>query len=207
MLTSLLKNKKFNISFSGGCDSIYAAHILRKYNPTLYHFNHKLTSEDDGIAERAKQTAQELGLTFVQQDCSTRFVKGSKEDYCRKQRYEWLATIGGTIITAHHLKDATESYIFNCLRGYPEYIPIPISSTFGATTIVRPFIITPKKVINDYVGRNNLTHLIAHDYLNDDPKIMRIWIRNELLPTIKSRTNIEKVVKKKYLKKILDENL
>lgn len=205
MLTNLLRGKKFNVGFSGGCDSIYAAHILRKYNPTLYHFNHKLTSEDDTIAERAELAAQQLGLPFVRQDCSTRFVKGSREDYCRKQRYEWFSAIGGTILVAHHLGDATEGYLFNCLRGCPEYLPIPISSTFGATTIVRPFIITPKEVINLYIERNNLTHLIAHDYLNDDPKIMRIWIRNELLPEIKNRTNVEKVVQKKYLKKILDD--
>lgn len=204
MLTNLIKGKKFGLAFSGGSDSIYAAHILRKHNPTLYHFNHKLESGDDAIADNAEVAAHELGLPFVKQNCQVVFTKGSKEDFCRKQRYEWLATIGGTMITAHHLKDATESYIFNCLRGCPEYIPIPISSTFGSTTIVRPFIITPKKVINDYVEHNNLTHLIAHDYLNDDPKIMRVWIRNTLLPEIKGRTNIEKVVKKKYLKKLVD---
>ena len=161
MLTNLLRGKKFNVGFSGGCDSIYAAHILRKYSPTLYHFNHKLTSEDDIIAEKAQCAAQELGLTFVQQNCLTAFVKGSKEDYCRKQRYEWFSTIGGTIITAHHLGDACESYIMRCLQGNPEYLPIPISSTFGATIVVRPFINTPKEVINAYVERNGLTHLIA----------------------------------------------
>lgn len=206
MLINLLhKDRPVQIAFSAGIDSIYAAHVLRKYKPTLYHFNHRLTNDDDEIAERAESTAKALGLNFVRKDCDVAFSKGSKEDWCRKQRYNWLGTIGGQMIVAHHLSDATEGYLFNCLRGCPEYLPIPISSQFGVTTIIRPFIITPKKAINDYVERNNLAHLIAHDYLNDDPKVMRVWIRNNLLPEIKSRTNVEKVVKKKYLKKLFDK--
>lgn len=200
------KSQPIGVAFSGGEDSLYAAHILQKYKyrVTLYHFNHKLENGDDAIANNAEKAAKELGLTFISQNCKAAFTKGSKEDFCRKQRYKWLATIGGLMITAHHLGDATEGYLFNCLRGCPEYLPIPISSTFGATTIVRPFIVTPKDIINHYIQKNDLAHLIVHDYLNDDSKIMRIWIRKSLIPEIKGRTNIEKVVKKKYLKKLVD---
>jgi len=197
-------NQPFGICFSGGSDSIAVAHYLKHKNPTLYHFNHKYLKEDDEIENRAKEAARDLGLRFVSSQSLNKYIKGSVEDYCRGERYKWFSTIGGNLITCHQLSDSCESYIFNCLRGCPEYIPIPISSTFGVTTIVRPFIITPKKVIDEYIHHNNLTHLIAHDYLNDDIKIMRVWIRKKLLPEIKDRTNIEKVVKKKYLKKLLD---
>jgi hypothetical protein len=56
--------------------------------------------------------------------------------------------------------------------------------------------------INNFLKRNDLTKFIAEDPLNLDLTRRRNWIRMVLLPMIKEKTNVEKVVKKKYLEKL-----
>lgn len=203
MLNHLIKGKtKLNIGFSGGSDSIFAAHLLSKrHKVTLYHYNHRLLDSDNEICEQAVDAAFQLGLPIVVGTNKDEvYTKGSKEDWCRKLRYSWFSNLGGTLVTAHHLSDSAEGYIWNCLRGHPDYLPIPVSSIFGETLVVRPFLLTPKKVINDYLTKFSLNHLIVEDELNLSQKQTRNWLRLSLLPQIKERTNVEKVVKKRYLK-------
>lgn len=202
MLKNLLKDKNYGIAFSGGSDSLFAAHLCRYRNPILYHFNHKLSEDDDVIATQAETAAKLLGLQFVCKASKERYNKGmgSVEGWCRKRRYEWLGGIGGTIVTAHHLSDATESYLLNCFSGHPEYLPIPISSQFGISTIVRPFILWKKEDINNYLFRKGLEPLIVKDWLNEDLSKRRNWLRKVILPQIKEKTNVETVVRKLYIK-------
>lgn len=202
MLTHLIKGRQYAISFSGGSDSLFAAHKCRHYNPTLYHFNHRLNERDDEIEEGARLAAQLLGLNIVVGYAQSEYQSGSVEDYCRKERYRWLSTVGGTMVVAHNLRDAVEGYLLNCLKGCPEYLPIPISTQFGETSIVRPFILTPKGEIDSYLYRNGLESLVVDDWLNLDLARQRVWIRLSLLPQIAERTNLEKVVRKQYLKRL-----
>lgn len=202
MINSLIKGKtKLNIGFSGGEDSIFAAHLLSKrHKVTLFHYNHRLLDSDNEICERAVDSAFQLGLPIVVgTNKDETYKKGSKEDFCRQLRYRWFSNLGGTLVTGHHLGDSTEGYFLNCLRGHPEYLPIPISSVFGETLVVRPFLLTPKKVIRDYLSKFTLNHLVVEDPLNQSVAQTRNWLRLSILPQIKERTNVEKVVKKRYL--------
>jgi tRNA(Ile)-lysidine synthase TilS/MesJ len=70
------------------------------------------------------------------------------------------------------------------------------------TKVIRPFILNSKDEINNFLKRNDLTKFIAEDPLNLDLTRRRNWIRMVLLPQIKEKTNVEKVVKKKYLEKL-----
>lgn len=200
VIMPLIKERPLGIAFSGGADSIVAAHTLRKYKPILYHFNHKLIIEDDVIEASARQAALRLNLPFVSQRSTETYQTGSTEAYCREQRYKWFKTLGGTLVTAHNLSEATESYLMNCLSGNPEYTPIPIENTFGSTRIVRPLILNTKVEILHYIDRYKLNSLVVSDPLNNDLSRRRNWLRHEILPQIKQRTNVEKVVKKRYLK-------
>ena len=90
----------------------------------------------------------------------------------------------------------------NCFAGHPEYLPIPLETVFGKTKVIRPFILNSKEEINFFIKKHNLTQFVAEDPLNFDLTRRRNWIRMSLLPEIKLRTNVEKVVKKRYLDKI-----
>ena len=203
MLHHLVKNKdKLSIAFSGGSDSIFAAHLLSKrHKVTLFHYNHRLIESDNEICERAVDSAYQLGLPIiVGTNREEQYTKGSKEDWCRQLRYRWFSNLGGTLVTAHHLGDSAENYLANCLKGCPEYLPIPVSTLFGETLVVRPFLLTPKNVIKSYLDKFALNHLVVEDPLNTNLAQSRNWLRHSILPQIRERTNVEKVVKKRYLK-------
>jgi tRNA(Ile)-lysidine synthetase-like protein len=192
------------VACSGGADSLALAHKLRHKSPTLYHFNHRLLPNggDDYIARDCVRVAKELGLPIVVGESRNVYSKGSVEDYCRKQRYEWFSQLGGTLLMAQHLSDCVENYVQNCLRGCPEYLPIPISTQFGATTILRPLILTPKKEVEKYLDKHDLRGKVVEDKLNHDLSKQRNFIRKNIIPEINKLTNLEKVVLKRYLKKL-----
>lgn len=197
----LIKNKPpLGICFSGGADSLAAAHLFRRFKPTLYHFNHSLIPEDDDIETKAKSAANKLNLPFVSKKGTVKYKSGSVEAWCREQRYNWFRTLGGTLITGHNLSEAVEGYMINCLRGCPEHLPIPTVNQFDNTLVIRPLILTPKVEILDYLHKHNLSNEIVDDPLNLDLTKRRNWIRASLIPEIKKVTNLEKVVKKRYLK-------
>ncbi len=204
MISYLNKNKSENlqIAFSGGADSIAAAFYLRYKKPLLKHFNHKFCKEDDEIEEKCRFFAEKFNFDIEIGYSNAKYSKGSTEDWCRKQRYDWFKDLGGVLITCHNLSEATESYLMNCFNGKNEYLPIPLETTFGKTKVIRPFILNSKDEINNFLKRNDLTKFIAEDPLNLDLTRRRNWIRMVLLPQIKEKTNVEKVVKKKYLEKL-----
>jgi tRNA(Ile)-lysidine synthetase-like protein len=195
-----LLSENCQIAFSGGADSLALAHYLGRYSPTLYHFNHHLLPEDNDIEDRVRMAAKALNLRLEVVEAKESYIKGSTEDFCRRLRYDWFKTIGGTLLTAHNLNDSVESYILNCLKGHPEYLPIPTTSVFGKTKVTRPMILTPKLDVIKYLEKHKIAHLVAEDPLNSDITRMRNWLRLSLLPQIKEKTNLEKVVRKRYLK-------
>jgi tRNA(Ile)-lysidine synthetase-like protein len=204
MISCLSKEKieSPQIAFSGGADSIAVSFYLRGKNPLLKHFNHKFCKEDDEIEEKCRTFAKKFDFNIQVERSKEKYEKGSSEDWCRKQRYDWFKELGGTLITCHNLSEATESYLMNCFAGHPEYLPIPLETVFGKTKVIRPFILNTKEEINFFIKKNNLTQFVAEDPLNFDLTRRRNWVRMSLLPEIKLRTNVEKVVKKRYLDKI-----
>lgn len=185
------------IACSGGIDSVCIAHFLskNKEKPILLHYNHKLLSEDDSFVYKVEKLANDLNLQLVVGENTEKYISGSVEEYCRLKRYEWLNKFDGYVATAHHLDDVVENYLFNCIRGKQEYLPIPLNTN----NIVRPFLMTTKKNFIDYATKHDLLKYEAVDPLNDDVSKTRNWIRKVLTPEIQSRYNLYKVVRKIYL--------
>jgi tRNA(Ile)-lysidine synthetase-like protein len=190
----------FGIAFSGGIDSLVMAHRLRRFKPVLYHFNHEFIEEDDRIEDQVIEAANFLGLELIIRKSDEKYVKGSCEDFCRKSRYNWFSQVGGKLLTAHTLSDCTESYLMRCLAGHPEYTPIPVKTQFGKTQVVRPMVLVSRSSIEEYAIKNKLEDYVAHDPMNGNLELRRNWVRHKILPEIQSVTNLEKVVRKRYLK-------
>ena len=185
---------------SGGIDSIAFLHFLSHGNhkPCVVHFNHHLLPEDDLFEKKVQKFCEKFNLKFYIQHCEEKYNTGSVEGWCRKVRYEFLYSLSGNVATGHHLGDAVENYLFNCIRGCPEYLPMPVRTK----NIIRPFILTDKASIVSHVEKNNLSEYVEEDPLNNDISKTRNWIRGVIVPEIKKRYNLDTVVRKIYRKKI-----
>lgn len=105
------------------------------------------------------------------------------------------------LVVCHHLADAVESYLMSTLTTHENKRILPLETDRGNYKVIRPFILTKKKQIEDFIIRNDLLKWIVVDPSNLDTSIRRNWIRHVLIPLIKTNyPGIEKVVSKIYIK-------
>jgi len=205
-------NTKFILALSGGTDSIAAAYFLKQkgFPFVAVHVNNKFILQDDEIANKVENFCKSISVPYSILTTKEKYEKGSKEDFCRKVRYDLLRSFAkkynyNYICTAHHLDDCVESYFLNFLKGTPEYIPIQFYCKYPEVSVFRPFLLNKKIDFVDYLEYNDLTKLVMEDELNSDSTLMRNWSRNVVLPTIvKKYKGLHKVVFKK-MKKHLDD--
>lgn len=201
--------KDFTFMVSGGVDSIAAAHWL-KFNYRkkfkIIHFNHKVQAINDLMYEKVWQFVIDHyvdydGGLFIDRNLDAEpAFNDTSEGGLRKWRHYKLEGIGGTFVTAHHLNDAVESYLMNCLHGTPEHQPIPWNTYFlGNFIINHPFLQTPKRDFIAYAEENDLMKYVVEDPTNNDNGPKRNWVRNVIIPSINDRNmGIETVVRKKF---------
>lgn len=205
---------KFAFMVSGGNDSISAAHLLARkgFNFVVLHANQQFIEQDNIAAAKVEAFCKDFNLKFAILDAKQEYKGGSKEDFCRKARFdavrEWASTNNIRYVgTAQHLNDCVESYLMNTLWGKPDYCPIPPTCFYPECFIFRPFLLTTRKELEVYAKRNKIENYIIQDELNKDNSLMRNWARNELIPKIDERyKGLEKVVRK-LMKKFVDERL
>lgn len=198
-----LPEQRFTVLVSGGVDSIVGAHWLKnryRKNFNLLHFNHKVQEANDLMEEKVTQFSKDFSFddfcVITRRDA---YCSDLSENGLRQWRINKLNEEGGNFVTAHHLNDAVENYIDNCLKGCPEYKPISEVTKFDNFTIYHPFIKTRKQDIIKYALDNNLMKYVVEDPTNKEVSFKRNWIRNKLAKEIYDRDiGIEKVVLKKF---------
>lgn len=195
-----------NLAFSGGIDSIAAALFYKNggRNVTLYHFNHGCEYSDT-IEKQCIELANKLELPIiVGKNTNTIKPKQSLEDFWRKSRYKFFYETlndGETIITAHHLNDSVETWVWSSLHGEGKIIQSSQEVVYNDKTItlLRPFLINTKEKMKSYVEPYGISPV--EDNYNNDMSLTRNYIRNIMMPHILVvNPGIEKVIKKKYLK-------
>jgi tRNA(Ile)-lysidine synthase len=205
-------NTKFILALSGGVDSIAACKFLKdkQFPFVAVHVNNKFIPQDDEIATKVENFCKHISVPYSILTTKEKYEKGSKEDFCRKVRYDLLRGFAKKydyhyICTAHHLDDCVESYFMNFLKGTPEYIPIQFYCKYPEVSVFRPFLLNKKVDFLNYLEHHNLTKYAMEDELNSDLSLMRNWSRNVILPMIEKKyKGLHKVVFKK-MKKHLDE--
>jgi tRNA(Ile)-lysidine synthase len=205
-------NQKFILALSGGSDSIAVAHFLKHkgFDFIAVHVNNKFIPQDDEIADRVEWFCDDKHIPYTILTSKEKYTKGSKEDFCRKVRYDMLRSFAKKhnyeyICTAHHLDDCVESYFLNFLKGCPEFIPIQYFCKYPEVSVFRPFLLNKKIDFVEYLKYHDLTESVMEDELNNDLSLMRNWTRNVVLPMIEKRyKGLHKVVFKK-MKKHLDD--
>jgi len=185
--------RKVGVAVSGGVDSMAILHFLsRNHEVTAYCFDHGTEYGKralDFVAEMCARQSITLQRGLLQ---NTKPSDKSQEEHWRDERYAWFKTFDQDIVTAHHLDDCVETWVFNMLNGRDYTIP------YRHANIIRPFRTTTKQQMIDYAARNNVSYV--EDPSNDDTKHMRNHIRHNLLPPmLKVNPGLPKVIKKKLL--------
>jgi tRNA(Ile)-lysidine synthase TilS/MesJ len=193
------KEKHYFLALSMGVDSVAALFWLKSkgYNITPLHFNHNLRAQNaimhDGFLKLCE---------FLKLEGKSEIGVGLKtEADCRNARLKFYSNVsqGETIITAHHLNDWVESYLINCLRGHPNHIPFELESNFDNFKISHPFLLTRKVDFKQFLDRNGWTQFVVEDETNSVIKgSRRNWIRNSIIPQMKSqKLSLEKFAKRR----------
>jgi tRNA(Ile)-lysidine synthase TilS/MesJ len=132
--------RKCVVAFSGGVDSVAITDFLLngKRDVSLAFFHHG-TKTSDGALKFVKSFAldREVLLT-VGHITGSKPPDESQEEYWRNCRYQFLSQFEETVITAHHLDDAVETWLFTSLHGESRLIP------YRRGNVIRPFLVTPK---------------------------------------------------------------
>ena len=115
----------------------------------------------------------------------------SAEAWWREQRYSFFEEATDLpIITAHHLGDAVENWIFTSLNGNPFLIP------HKRGQYLRPFLTTEKSKLESWCNRKEVPYLT--DPSNVDTKHRRNYIRHVMMPHVENiNPGIKKTIKKK----------
>jgi len=193
--------KNITIALSGGPDSMAALSFLnngRRHINALY-FNHGTTHAEEAeefVTEYCKTNFIPLKLGKIQ---NSRPPNKSKEEHWRNERYNFFnAHTSGNfqpLILGHHLDDAVEWWIFSSLHGEGKLIPYENT----ATSIIRPFLLTPKEELLNWLSKKEVPFI--KDPSNESDDYMRNYIRNNI---IKHASHINPGLKKVILKKYIN---
>ena len=191
---NLNNTKNYVIALSGGVDSAVLAKIASENTKKLrsVFVRHNQEHSED-LEKAAKSIAKKLKIKHKVLDSPLEL--GSSETKMREVRYELLfkeLKNGEILLTGHTLSDKVETFFLNLLRGTRvqglKSIPQVIDN------IERPLINISKNEIVTYAKEHKIEYL--DDLTNFENKILRNWIRNELIPEVDKRLpgNVEEKI-------------
>jgi tRNA(Ile)-lysidine synthase len=185
---------------SGGADSVALVHVLAELSNAgaltlvgLAHLDHRLRGgESDRDREFCAALAANLQVPFnveqidVLREAERR--RESVEQTARTERYEFLerarARLGADrVAVAHTRDDQAETVLLRLLRGAgTRGLAAILPSRDG---VIRPLIDIRRAEIVRYLESHG--HAWVEDSTNEDRRILRNWVRHDLLPTIVAR--------------------
>jgi tRNA(Ile)-lysidine synthase TilS/MesJ len=194
-------------------ENVYGKFKYRSYG--IFHFNHQQRPQNDLMETSYKNFGYDCNIPrFSAIPLKNMGYYGNNvvptEDGLRQARLNYIKNMydHNIFITAHHLDDATESYMLNVLRGKEGFLPIPFITEVGTNLIVHPFLFTKKKDFIDYVYNSGfLKSYIVEDETNKVTKgSRRNFIRNEIIPLIqREKMGLDTIVRKKMQERLMLE--
>jgi tRNA(Ile)-lysidine synthase len=183
------------IACSGGVDSMAVVDFLRNnHDVNLVFFNHGTKTSDIALNFVADY-ADKNGLPFLYGTVG-HFAAENKpkddswEEHWRKERYKYFHTISADIITAHHLDDCVETWVWSSMHGTGKIIP------YRNRNVIRPFRQTRKRDFQLWANLKNVPYV--EDDSNTDTCYTRNYIRHEMMPhVLRVNPGIHKTILKK----------
>lgn len=219
----LSTSDKIILACSTGPDSMYLLYeILKtsyKDNLVACYFNHKLRPEADEEEVFLENLWKKLWFQVEIWSANIKEIQKlypsiSIEELARKKRYDFLWVIRDIykapyVLTAHHLDDKIETFLFNLARG--SKLTWFINMTEKSWLVLRPLLNLEKSEILKYLDDNKLEYRI--DKTNFDNDITRNFLRNEVVPSFwKINSNFKNNISNtlsyfEELKKFIDEEI
>jgi tRNA(Ile)-lysidine synthase len=192
--------QEVEVALSGGPDSVAALSFFhkskRKVSAAFVHHGTETSERSFEIVASLCDKLQ-VPLRYTKLSDLDLQEKGMEASW-REARYKFLDGSKVPVITAHHLDDAVEWWVFSSLHGEGKLIP-RVRGTY-----LRPFLLTRKSQLVEYCQKYDLPYYI--DRTNEDMDRPRVLIRNKMMYDIlEINPGLHKTVKKKYLKEIQDE--
>ena len=192
---SNLSTNKFLIAYSGGIDSSVLLDCFFKLSRIIpieiraIHINHGLSEEANLFEDHCVKICKEYGIDHVSKKLNLKLTSNIEEQ-CRQARYKELCgncQNDEVIITAHHEEDQIETFFLRLMRGSGArgLSCMKSISAYGSNFILRPFLKISKEEIKKYSNDHSIKHI--EDVSNSDNKYDRNFLRNELIPLLKSR--------------------
>lgn len=197
----LEENDNVLVGLSGGPDSVFLLHFLKKYSKKLkitvgaVHINHMLRGKEADKDEKfCKKLSEKLSVSFFSVKKNIKSValeeKISIEEAGRKIRYKEFDEISVKegyikIATAHNADENAETVLLNLIKGagLRGLSGIPPSRS----KIIRPILILTKQEILKYLEHHKIKYRTDLTNLTDDAE--RNFLRNRVIPLIKKKLN------------------
>jgi tRNA(Ile)-lysidine synthase len=191
--------KNVVVALSGGVDSMAACDFLRrKHTVTAAFYHHGTPASNAAHLVVAQYCATHKIPLMVGMLLGSKPAEQSQEEWWRNCRYDFFDGLGSTlgpIVTAHHLDDCTETYLWSTLHGTAKVIP------YERNNVVRPFLTTPKSEFVEWCSRHGVEW--SEDASNSDVDYTRNYIRHNLMShALKVNPGLHTVVKKIILRKL-----
>ncbi len=195
------KNDRVLVALSGGPDSVFLLRTIVKFKRRLgisigaVHVNHMIRGKSaDADAEFCMNLCLNLGVDFflfnkrVRSAAQKRRISVEEAGHIiRYSIFRRTAEKNGysKIATAHNRDDNTETVLLNLIKGtgLAGMAGIPVKRG----KIIRPALNISKKEILDYLNRRGCEYRTDHTNFSNDYE--RNFLRNEIIPLIKSRLN------------------
>lgn len=163
------------IALSGGVDSMVVADFVSRSRSVECAFFHHGTESSQRALEFLEPYCKQRGWTLHKGQLSNaRSVDISPEEHWRRERYSFIDSLKQTVITAHHLDDCVETYLWSMMHGTAKMIP------YRRNQVIRPFLLTHKIELINWAHRNSIPWV--EDDSNKDLKYTRNYVRHELVP-------------------------
>lgn len=182
------------VACSGGPDSMAALSFLNnsKRNVAVAHFDHGTVHADDArnfVISYCRKNNIDFVLGTVERK---RLPEESREEYWRNERYRFFENLDAPVVTAHHLDDVAEWWVFTSLHGESKLTPYQNGS------VIRPFLLTKKQELLGWVKKFDVPYI--NDPTNKNCAYMRNLIRHRIMPQCtKVNPGLTKVLRKKLI--------
>jgi tRNA(Ile)-lysidine synthase len=183
---------RVGVAVSGGADSMAALDFVKNSRRDVFavFYDHGTdTSKEAWYSVLSYCSSRDIPIkkAQIEGECPS---GRSLEDWWREQRYKFFHSFEDPIITAHHLDDCVETWIFSSLHGNGKIIP------YANRNVVRPFRLTRKTEFQNWCRKRSIEW--HEDYSNDDVRFMRNYIRKEIVPkALVVNPGLHKVIAKK----------
>lgn len=176
------------LAISGGVDSMVLMDVCsllyqqeKIKRPIVLHVNHHLHQDADAWQDLVEKEALKRQLGY--QSFSIHLDKTAIEETARHKRYQNMFSVlesSDVLLSAHHLEDQKEGFLFRAFRGssLKGLVGMSERTQLFSHTVIRPFYKTPKVEILEYAKKHQLNWV--EDPSNLDTQYRRNEIRKAL---------------------------